>query len=204
MYPLISIFFRSVTHFKWPVVAKSICRVLPVFGVLAASLALAQENAVYTLNEGDVIHISVWGEPNLNQETLVLPDGSLSFPLVGNLDVRGLSAADVEDTIAESLNDYLPDSEVAAVVISTQGNRIYVLGKVNIPGEIAMTGPLTLVQALSLSGGLATFADESEISILRNSNGTQERLEVKYKRILTGKDFSTNYLLRPGDTILVP
>jgi polysaccharide export outer membrane protein len=151
------------------------------------------------------MHISVWGEDTLNQETKVLPDGSISFPLVGNMRVIGLSASDVEEAITKGLQEYIPDPDVSVIVTSTEGNRIFVVGKVGQPGPIVMTAPLTVMEALSLSGGLNTFADENAILILRQSaDGQEQQLKVRYNDIMSGKDLSTNHPLEAGDTILVP
>ncbi len=167
-----------------------------------SSFALAE--STYLLKEGDEIEISVWGEDKLDKNVRVLPDGSVSFPLAGNMKIAGLSAPQVEAKIAEKLKAYISDPVVSVVFRSTEGNRIFVLGKVPRPGPIAMTAPLTLTQALSVAGGLDKFAEEDQIIILRNAGGKPTQLKVKYSDILTGKDLSTNYDLKAGDTILVP
>jgi polysaccharide export outer membrane protein len=171
--------------------------------LLCASHTQAADRG-YRLKEGDAIHISVWGEDTLNQETRVLPDGNISFPLVGYMKISGLTAPEVEAVITEGLQEYIPDPDVSVVVTATDGNRVYVLGKVAQPGPIIMTTPLTVMEALSLSGGLGTFADENKIRILRRSSAGEEQLEVRYKDIMSGKDISTNHQLEAGDTILVP
>jgi polysaccharide export outer membrane protein len=90
------------------------------------------------------------------------------------------------------------------VVTSTAGNLIYILGKVKAPGTYPMVAPMSVIQALSLSGGLETFANESDILIVRNSGSVQSLLEVDYSDILSGKDISSNYQLEAGDTVMVP
>jgi polysaccharide export outer membrane protein len=160
--------------------------------------------SAYQLNEGDTLHISVWGEERLRQETRILPDGSISFPLVGNIQVGGLTAPQVERAIAEGISDFIPEPDVSVLVLDTEGNRIYVLGKVANPGSFVMSSPLSVMQALSLAGGLTTFADENDILILRHSAAEQSQLEVHYNDILSGKNLSTNHELEAGDTILVP
>ena len=183
---------------KKPIILNILC-------ALAISLfahqAITQEG--YTLKEGDLINISVWGE-EMNQTTLVLPDGSISFPLVGSISVINKTSQQVEAEITEALSDYIPGPEVSVVITNTEGNRVYVLGKVRSPGLIVMNGPMTVVQALSLSGGLDTFADENSIRVLRWSGSGQVPLEVRYNDILSAKNLSTNHLLKAGDTIIVP
>jgi len=167
-----------------------------------ASIALPAVE--YKIKEGDKIHISVWGEDKLDQETLVLPDGSISFPLVGNIKVSGRTAPDVENQITGLLDEYIPDPDVSVIVTAIEGNRVFVLGKVKTPGAIVLTGPLTVMQALSLVGGLDTFASENDIYILRRLSAGQEQLEVHYSDIMSGNDLSSNHPLEAGDTIFVP
>lgn len=189
---------------RWSGPLKALQALFCILWFLGASLAVAQADAGYQLKEGDVIHISVWGEDTLNQEIRVLPDGSISFPLVGTLRVAGLSTPEVAEVITKSLQEYIPDPDVSVIVTATDGNRIFVLGKVGQPGPIVMTAPLTVMEALSLSGGLGTFADENDIRILRQSAAGEEQLEVRYNDIMSGKDLSSNHQLKAGDTILVP
>jgi len=179
--------------------AKWICLLASLLPALAWSA-----EAGYPLHEGDVIRISVWGEEALDQETRVLPDGSVSFPLVGTVRVAGLTAPEVEKTVVAALEDFIPDPHVTVIVTATDGNRVYVLGKVKNPGAVVMTAPMSVAQVLSLAGGLDKFADEDSISILRASAQGGAKLAVRYDDIISGKDLSTNQPLYAGDTLLVP
>jgi polysaccharide export outer membrane protein len=165
---------------------------------------LAVAESAYTLKEGDTLDISVWGEEDLSREILVLPDGSISFPLVGNLQAGGLTAPELREKITEGISDYIPDATVSVVVAATEGNRVYVLGNVARPGSFILRSPLNVMQALSLAGGLTTFADKNDILIIRDSDGTQTRLPVRYNDIVSGKSLQTNLRLIAGDTVLVP
>ena len=154
----------------------------------------------YQIRQGDVLDVSVWGDETLVKIIRVLPDGSITFPLAGNLTVAGLSSSEVEERITEKLKTYLPDPEVTVIVQSTEGNKIYILGKVTTPGAIPLQGPLTVLQALSISGGFDRFADLDEIKILRG----KKILEVHYPDLMRGKNIGSNYALQADDTILVP
>jgi len=154
----------------------------------------------YQIRQGDVLDVSVWGDDTLKKVIRVLPDGSISFPLAGQIQVAGQSPANVAVMITKNLKKYLPDPEVTVIVQSTDGNRIYVLGKVNTPGAIQLQGPMTVLQALSTSGGFDKFADLDSIKILRG----KKTLNVHYKDLLQGENLSSNYLLQAYDTILVP
>ncbi len=159
----------------------------------------AIEKKPYLLNPGDVVSISVWGDEKLQADVSVLPDGSITFPLVGRVEVEGLDTAAVEKTVAAKLKDYLSDPTVSVVVKNAAGNLLYVEGKVLKPGPVQMAGPTAVLQALSMSGGLDKFADRSAIKVVRN----QKILPVNYKDLMDG-DLSTNIQLQAGDTLVVP
>lgn len=169
-------------------------------------LAGAEEStAAYRLHAGDTIFISVWKEDGLQREVRVLPDGSVSFPLAGRVEVAGASASEAVLLLTNKLKEYLPEPVVTVVVTGIEGNRVFVLGKVTKPGPMVMVGPTTVLQALSLAGGLDKFADEKNIRVIRTlSDGKSQLLEVDYRGLASGRDLSGNFLLTPGDTLIVP
>lgn len=174
--------------------------VLCVLVVWSGAGNALETNADYLLNPGDKVQVSVWGEEKLNQEVTVLPDGNITFPLIGSTGAAGLSTAAVEKAIAAKLQQFIPDPNVSVVVKSTDGNLLYVQGKVAKPGPVQMAGPTAVLQALSMSGGLDKFADESAIKVVRG----KQTLPVHYKDLISGRDMSTNIQLQAGDTLVVP
>ena len=164
------------------------------------SFLYAKEAAHYKIRQGDVLDVSVWGDDTLAKEIRVLPDGSISFPLAGHVFVAGFSSFEIEEIITKKLEKYLPDPEVTVIVNSTDGNKVYILGKVNTPGAIPLQGPMTVLQALSISGGFDRFADLSGIKILRGN----KVLEVNYLNLIQGENLESNYILEANDTILIP
>ena len=102
----------------------------------------------------------------------------------------------------------LPSGRTLTVYInhfkSIAGNLVYVQGKVIKPGPVQMAGPTAVLQALSMSGGLDKFADESEIKVVRGTGASQKILPVRYKDLVSGRDMSTNIQLQAGDTLVVP
>jgi polysaccharide export outer membrane protein len=176
--------------------------------VLLAATALAQPaGEAYALRHGDRLQISVWKEEALNREVRVLPDGSISFPLVGRILVSGMSTIDVEKRLLEGLKRYIPEAVVTVVVTGTDGNSVYVLGKVVKPGPVALTSPdTTVLQVLSQAGGLDRFANADAIMVMRRSpkDPRAQMLRVRYSELLRGEALDSNVVMRPGDTILVP
>ena len=124
----------------------------------------------YKLRHGDALMVSVWRDEALRMEVRVLPDGSITFPLAGRVEVVGLSTPEVEARVAEKLKKYIPVPVVTVAITATDGNQVYVLGKVVRPGAVTLISPeTTVLQMLSQVGGLDRFADGNSIRVLRNS-----------------------------------
>lgn len=175
--------------------------------LLAVSLsAVASDDDVYTytLNPGDVLMVSVWNEESLQQEVMVLPDGTISFPLVGILSVADKTPAVVQELIKTKLSRVIPDPEINITVRSVTGNNIFIIGKVSRPGRIALIRPTDVMQALSLAGGLTPYAKGGDIKIIRRNADAQQVIKFDYKKLLDGKALESNILLESGDTIIVP
>ncbi len=173
--------------------------------VLLSGVAIAQASATYKLRHGDALMVSVWRDEALRMEVRVLPDGSITFPLAGRVEVAGLSTSEAEVRIAERLKKYIPEAVVTVAITAADGNRVYVLGKVVNPGAVTLTSPeTTVLQMLSQVGGLDRFADGNSIRVLRNSPQGNQVLPVRYNDLVKGTQLETNVVLMPGDTILVP
>jgi polysaccharide export outer membrane protein len=175
--------------------------------MLLAMSAWGQPADTYALRHGDKLQISVWREDALNREVKVLPDGSISFPLVGRIMVSGVSTAEVEKRIRDGLKPYIPEAVVSVVVTATEGNTVYVLGKVLKPGPVPLTSAdTTVLQVLSQAGGLDRFANGDAIVVLRKASGDarEQTLRVRYSDLIRGEALNSNVVMRPGDTVLVP
>lgn len=158
----------------------------------------------YTLQPGDVLEISVWKEPDLQRDVLVRPDGGISFPLVGDIDTSGLSVTALAAVIKKRISQYIPDPVVTASLKQMMGNRIYVIGKVNKPGEYPVIRNVDVMQALSMAGGINPFGQGDEITILRRVDGAQQSIPFNYDDVESGRDLEQNIILRPGDVVVVP
>ena len=181
-------------------------RTVQIFVAMALAFVpiLAPAEETYRLNPGDILAISVWNEDALQQEVLVLPDGTISFPLVGIVNVYERTPAEVQKELKAKLAKLIPDPEINLTVRAVQGNNIFIIGKVNQPGRFAMTRSLDIVQALSLAGGFTPYADTEKIRILRREGKQQKIINFDYSKIADGRALESNILLRSGDTIVVP
>jgi polysaccharide export outer membrane protein len=162
------------------------------------------ETGNYLINPGDLLEISVWNEEALHGEMRVLPDGSISFPLVGNFTAAGKSVDEVQKIVLEKLTKYLSDPAVTISVKSVEGNAVYVIGQVSKPGNYSMLAPLNVTQVLSLAGGLTTFAKANSILILRREGDATKSINFQFGEIETGENLESNILLKSGDVVIVP
>jgi polysaccharide export outer membrane protein len=173
--------------------------------VLMGAAVGAQPAAPYQLHYGDALVVSVWKEEALKMEVRVLPDGSITFPLAGRVEVAGLTTPQAEQRIASKIKEYIPEAVVTVTVAGIDGSRVYVLGKVARPGPVTLISPSTTVlQVLSQAGGLDRFADANAIRILRQTGEASAVLPVRYNDLMRGSSLDTNVVLLPGDTIMVP
>ena len=158
----------------------------------------------YALNPGDVLEVSVWKEEGMEREVLVLPDGTISFPLAGHIQAAGMSAQQVEKILADRLLRYFKDPAISVSVKSVTGNKIFVIGQVQRPGAFVAAQPIDVIQALSVAGGFTPFAAEDEIRILRREGGKQTALTFDYSDVEKGRNLESNILLKSGDVVIVP
>jgi polysaccharide export outer membrane protein len=158
----------------------------------------------YLIEPGDVLEISVWREEDLHKAVIVRPDGGLSFPLVGNVQARGKSVEQVQAEVTDKLKKYIPDPVVTVAVQQLTGNVIYVIGKVNRPGNFPVVRNVDVMQALSMAGGMTPYAAANKVQILRREDGRQVAIPFAYGDIEKGEKLEQNILLRAGDVVLVP
>lgn len=168
-----------------------------------SGLALAQDPN-YTVKPGDVLSISVWKEPDLQRPALIRPDGSFSFPLVGEVNARGKTVADLNKIISERLARYIADAVVTVSVQEIKGNKVYVIGQVNKPGEFIVNPSVDVMQALSMAGGTTPFASLGDIMILRRTATGKTALPFRYNDVIRGKRLEQNIDLQSGDVVVVP
>ena len=158
----------------------------------------------YHLQAGDIIQVSVWKETDLTTEVLVRPDGGFSFPLAGEVEAVGKTVDEIRTVLTDRLKRYIPSPVVTVAVKQINGNRIYVVGRVNHAGDFPLSSPLDVMQAIALAGGTTPFAAINDIVILRRQNGQQQAIHFHYSDVARGRELSQNVLLQTGDTVVVP
>jgi len=169
-----------------------------------ATLNEANAGADYMLGAEDVLIISVWRDEQLTREVVVRPDGFVSFPLVGDVQAAGRTVEEVRADVVKRLTKFIPNPQVSVTLTKVLSYRIYVLGRVNKPGEYMVGHTADVLQALSLAGGLTPFAAENDIRIMRRVNGEQQVFPFRYGEAKKGKGLELNIVLQRGDVVMVP
>ena len=184
---------------------------------LAGTPALAQDT--YRIKPGDVVRIEVLEDSTINRESLVLPDGRVSVPLVGTVQVGGRSVDEVRADVIEKLRPNFAADPTVFVSLSqlsepapqrstgsgSRDIRIYVLGEVGAPGGVEVQRDTTVLQALALVGGFSKFAATKRVQLRRaDKSGVEKIYNVNYQDILAGKSNLGATVLRQGDVIIVP
>lgn len=158
----------------------------------------------YRIGAGDVLSISVWQTPDLALELAVLPDGTINFPLVGEIIARDRTVSELTDELSGRLSSYVPDPVLTLGVSRVNSMVVYVTGKVNKPGRFRFQNRIDVLQALALAGGTTPFAKEKQIRIFRQQGEDTHVFDFNYKEVSKGRHMAQNILLRRGDVVIVP
>ncbi len=163
-----------------------------------------QTGASYLVGPGDILEISVWQEEDLAKDVIIPPDGVISFPLAGSLNVKGKTIDQINRELTDRLTKVIVDPIVTVFLQSYESNKIFVLGKVTGPGEFPAVGPINVMQALAMAGGMAKFADMENIQIIRNQNGNMVAIPFNFSEVSEGRQLDQNIILQKGDVVVVP
>lgn len=192
-------------------------RVFLVFlvGLMLAVAATAQADT-YRLRPGDVLDVNVIQDPKLNRQIVVAPDGFVAFPLAGRFKAGGLTTSGVENALKAGLQkQFSTELDITVSYIQSEKRElkdakeaewtVYVTGEVGKPGAFVVPKrPPTVLQAISLAGGLGPFAAERRIKIHRKVNGEEVVYPFNYRDYTRGHDMEGNITLRNGDVVVVP
>lgn len=168
----------------------------------AAQAAAAVED--YKIGPQDVLRIDVWKEAELTRTVPVRPDGKISLPLLNDVQAAGLTPAQLANVITEGLKKFINSPQVTVTVNEINSRRVYVTGEVAHAGAFPLLPNMTVLQALSSSGGFTQFAKTKAIYVLRVEDGKQVKHPFNYKEVLAGRKQDENINLQPGDVIVVP
>ncbi len=162
------------------------------------------DNPDYYVGAGDVLLVSVWKDETLTRQLTVLPDGTISFPLIGQLNVNGLSLNQMSDLVKARLSRYVPDATLSIQVIQANSQVVYVIGKVTRPGRFELAGDMNILQALAVAGGPNPFAKSNQVKLFRYTRQDTLVFPFNYDEVVDGEHLEQNVKLERGDIIVVP
>ena len=149
-------------------------------------------DSTYQIGVGDVLGISVWKDEALTRDVTVLPDGMISFPLLGLLKAGGKTVGQFKAELEERLKKYVNDPVLDLKVRQVNSLFVYVIGKVNKPDRLVLNGNVSVLQALSMAGGLNTFAKRNSVKVIRSEGGTTKTFPFQYDDVVEGKHLEQN------------
>jgi polysaccharide export outer membrane protein len=184
---------------------KRAVRLVLVFA-LAGAHALAVHAATdgYKLQPGDLLQVVVWKETDLQSEVLIRPDGGISFALAGDMQAAGLTTDELRAELETRVRKLVPGGVVTVSVKAPNGNRVFVIGKVNRPGDFPLLRPIDVMQAISMAGGVTPFASTNSIRVLHRDGVHLNSVRFRYNDVTKGRHLEQNILLQSGDTVIVP
>jgi polysaccharide export outer membrane protein len=187
---------------------KQVCGAYFIAVILLISAAFAQDNPPpiteeYIIGPGDALEISVWKEDTLTKMLTVLPDGKLTFPLIGNITAAGRSTNQIKTELTTRLAHYISDPIVSVVVHEVNSLLIYVVGKVHKPDRYILNSRVKVLQALAMAGGLNQFSKSRQVRIFRDKGEQTKIFAFDYEKVSKGKNLEQNIFLQRGDVIVV-
>ena len=160
--------------------------------------------AGYVVGPEDVLTIIVWREKDLSSDVTVRPDGRITLPLINDIVAQGLTPDQLRDQLKAQFDKFVEDSSVSVVVKQINSRKVFITGMVGKPGAYPLTSTMTVLQLISMAGGINEFARAKEIVVMRTENGAPKAIKFNYEEVRKGKKLQQNIELRPSDTVLVP
>ena len=169
-------------------------------------LSDVQKSSNYILQSGDLVEIKVFMEPNMDRVLRITSNGTVTYPLIGNVKIGGFCVSDAEEQLAEKLKYYIKNPQVSMLIKEYSNKMVYVLGQVKKPSELSIPPEktMTVLEAITSVGGFTDIANTSKIKVLRMENGKQKSLDVDVNAITKQGNKSLDIELMPGDVIFVP
>ena len=158
----------------------------------------------YVIGPDDVLVVVFWRDKEMSTEVSVRPDGKISLPLLNDVQAAGMAPEDLRMRLTEAASKLIEEPTVSVVVKQINSRKVFVTGQVGKPGPYPLSAPTTVLQLISMAGGLHEYAKAKEILIVRTENGKPVSYKFNYKDVSQGKNLKQNIELKPGDTVIVP
>ena len=157
----------------------------------------------YVIGVEDVLSVVFWREKDMSAEVVVRPDGKISLPMLNDVTAAGLTPEALATAVASAGAKFVRDAGATVIVKEIRSRKVYIIGEVAKPGTFQMGSEMTVLQALGEAGGFIEGANKSDVAIVRNQGGKQQRFKFNYNDVVKGKNPAQNIRLLPGDTIIV-
>jgi polysaccharide biosynthesis/export protein len=160
--------------------------------------------ADYVIGPEDVLTVFFWREKDLSGDVQVRPDGRISLPLLNDIDAAGLTPDELRSALTEAARKYYDEPTVTVVVKQINSRKVFITGNVGNPAPYPMLAPMSVMQLITMAGGLTEYANRQNITILRTEGGKPVSLRFNYKDVERGRNLQQNIMLKPGDQVIVP
>ena len=198
-------------HFRMALVATQVFLVLTAPGLGSVSTLAAApgpqptpEQGDYRIGPEDVLDIAVWNNTAISRTVPVRPDGKISLPLLNDVQAAGLTPMQLRDVLIKKLAEYMPTPEVSVIVREVHSFKVSVIGEVKKPGRHELKSRATVLDLLAMAEGLGEFAARGRIVILRHDGNALKRILFNYNKVVSADGELENFLLQPGDIVVVP
>jgi len=169
---------------------------------LAGGRPVVDPPAGFVIGPGDVLSIVFWRDKEMSSQVTVRPDGKITLPLLNEVQAVGLTPADLRARLTAESKRFFETANVTVVVQQINSLKVFITGQVAKPGPYPLIAPTTVLQLISMAGGLKDFADSKNIMIVRRDGQQTSSFLFNYKEI--GRNLKQDIELRPGDTVVVP
>ncbi len=169
-----------------------------------AQAEVAADSPDYVIGPEDILYIHVWKEDHLSRTVPVRTDGKISIPLIDEIQAAGLTPLQLKGVLTQKLKEFVDNPNITVIVSEANSFKVYISGQVKSPGVYRLRSEISMLEFIPMAGGFTDWANQKKILVIRKENGREKRIIVNYKKIVKGKDPSSNILLKPGDSIIVP
>jgi polysaccharide export outer membrane protein len=158
----------------------------------------------YVIGPDDALAVVFWREKDLSADVVVRPDGMISLPLLNDVKAEGLTPEQLRVALTAAAGKFVEEPTVTVVVKAINSRKVFITGQVGKPGPYPLAGPMTVLQLIAMSGGVAEYAKKSRIVVVRKEAGKDVTYPFNYEDVMEGKKLQQNIELKPGDTVIVP
>ncbi len=156
----------------------------------------------YVIGQEDILYVHVWKEETLSRTVPVRIDGKISLPLIDEITAAGLTPLQLKANLIKRFREFVDIPNISVIVMEANSFRVFVSGQVRSPGVLRLRSETSILQLIPMVGGFTEWANERKILVIRKEDGKEKRYTVNYKNIVKGTD--PNFILKSGDTIIVP